>query len=368
MNQAGLQSRINKIQALLAQFHWKWIGFLLGLGLLLTLSTFLARYCVGAPAFQQTFPWTVLDKDDLAVVQSVAANVGTTFLTAGLLALFEPLLRKTVRAEAKSAASEVIAPVEKGLKKRLSSLEQQVAAAVESDIESQENAIKEATDNFTYSTMLALMLEASKVRALHDDLIVVHAADPPDDLTLTFALREHEKTYDHQPIGTSYSLILSANLTQAPRMDEPEQIWGPDQDFSQVAHALILELAKEGHGIRSDINWDLVTTRIVATLATAIRSWRRDPESTKLQGRLIEVIADKWFITDAGLEAPTFELLIDAADWPPIRMNGRFGPKRRSPVQKPKDADQVEWDLVLNRCDGHFARLLDASGNPIAER
>ncbi|ALV43210.1 hypothetical protein AU252_20290 [Pseudarthrobacter sulfonivorans] len=251
---------------------------MLGLGFLLTLSAFFARYWVGAQDFQQTFPWTALDKDDLAVVQSVAANVGTAFLTAGLFALFEPLLRKTVRAEAKSAASEAIGPVEQGLKKRLSSLEQQVAAAVESDIESQDNAIKAATENLTYPTMLALMREASKIRALHDDLIVTHATDPPEELALTFALREYEKTYDHHPIGTGYSLVLMAHSNQAAAIEQSEQVWGPGQDFSEVAHALILELAKEGHSIRSDIDWDLVSTRIVSTLATAIRSWRRDPD------------------------------------------------------------------------------------------
>ncbi|MGN7251915.1 hypothetical protein [Arthrobacter sp. SAFR-014] len=295
----------------------------------------------------------------------MVTNIGTAFFTAGLLALFEPLLRETVRTEATTTASAVATTVTEPLSRRLTSLEQRVAAAVDEEMRSQEEAISTAETTFDYGSVFALMSKALEISALDRQQITVQATDQLGELVLTLAYEESERYYDHERIGTNRFLVLRVD---SEAIEEPvEQVWESEEDFSKVVGRLLVDLTKVGAGIRRDVSWGLATDRLARALGLAIRSWRGDGGTlSQLRGRLSEVVADRWYITDKGLSAPSYQLWVEASSWPPIRADGGFGPKRKPAATKPEEADQTEWDYVIARCDGRFAKQLDALGRPLS--
>jgi hypothetical protein len=336
---------------------------LVSAGLLITFSAFVPRHLVGASDFQDWVPWIWLDKDDLPVVQSVLTNVGTAFITAGLLALFEPLLARKVRAEAKAAASLETSSLRQEVGERLTSLEKRVAAAVAEEVKQQDEAISAAEQELTYDSVVRLFKKAWENKALDGDQITVQGTDKPGELTLSLVFEHVYNVFDHDPIGTSHVLVLRGESPRAEAAEPVDVTWSSGENFEDVAARLLLELAKTGAGLLEEVPWQQTTERFAAALSLAIRSRRRDRGVVPLRGRLREIVADRWFITDKGLECPTYDLWVDAQTWPPIRQDGGFGGKRPQPAEKPAAADQAEWDYVLARCDNLFAARLDAAGN-----
>ncbi|MBP2215978.1 hypothetical protein [Arthrobacter sp. CAN_C5] len=353
------RSRTGAIRKWFAQFHWGWVLGLVLTGFLITLLAFFPRYLVGVRGFQGWPPWLWLDQNDLPVVQSVITNVGTAFITAGLLALFEPLLTRKVREEAKAAALVEAAP----LAERLDTLEDRVGAAVAEEVKRQDETLHAAEQNFAYDSVFRLLTQAVEVGALAGEEIFIQATDNPGEVTLSIALKHIDNVFDRETVGTSHVLVLRAESTLTDSDEILESTWSPSEEFTDVARHLVLALSKAGAGILN-IPWGRVATRFTRALSLAVRSRRRDSDEIRLKGRLREVVADIWFITDQGLQCPTHNFQIEAAKWPPIRMDGGLGGLLRTKaVAKPSTADQAEWDYVFARCDALFAERLDAAGN-----
>lgn len=355
--------RSEGIRKWLARFRWGWVIGLVTVGLLITLVAFLPRYLVGVPVLQSWAPWIWLDKDDLPVVQSVITNVGTAFITAGLLALFEPLLTRHVRAEAKAAASAATKSLGEELGHRLDTLEQRVGASLAEEVEQQDQAITAAEQEFGYKTVYKLLKKAEELQALADAEITVQGTDVPGELTLSLGFEYIKNVFDRGTIGTTHVLFLRADSVLTDIAEPVQVTWSPTDDFDVVASRLLVEMSKAGAGVLDNIPWQRVTERFTGALTLAIRSRRRDRDLAPLGGRLREVVGEHWFITDKGLNCPTFGLWVDAESWPPIRADGGLGGTRVPAAEKPPAADQAEWDYVMDRCDHLFAANLDARGN-----
>lgn len=353
---------VGSVREWFAQFHWGWVIGLVLTGLLITLLAFFPRYLVGASEFQTWVPWLWLDRNDLPVVQSVITNVGTAFVTAGLLALFEPLLTHKVREEAKAAALVEAKP----LAERLNNLEDRISAAVSEEVKRQDEAIHAAEQKFAYDSVFRLFTQAVEMGAIDGEEVFIQGTDEPGELTLSIGLKHIGNVFDREKVGTSHVLVLRADSTLTDNDEMVEVTWSPGEDFTEVASKLVIALSKAGAGILK-IRWERVTKRFTGALALAVRSRRRDRDEIHLKGRLREVVANTWFITDQGLQCPTYDLLIEAEKWPPIRMDGGFGGLLRpKALVKPSTADQAEWDYVLSRCDVLFAERLDAAGNRLS--
>ena len=90
----------------------------------------------------------------------------------------------------------------------------------------------------------------------------------------------------------------------------------------------------------------------------AIRSRQRREVEGLLQGALIEMVNDEWFITDAGIECPgRGYLLAEDTFFEKIRKPGLIGmidDPRWAPPARPEGVDDVTWQRIVARAEWVF--------------
>lgn len=353
-----------RVRTWLRSLNWKWIGVLAILGLGFSGLAFVARYWIGYQGGKDWIPWILLDKDDLPVVQSLLTNVGTAFLTGLILVFFKPYLDKAVRETAADETKKVNAK----LAARVTSVENRVNSVIRTEMTSLDALIAAIPNDFRYETVHAAMVGAANIGAIDSAGITVQGTELLGELVVNFS-PEIPKDGDPSTSTDGADQLLVQAWTTRQNGSFVDVSWKSGEDVADVVLELRRRLQREQiRGLSEPIQWDQVMKRLSDTLALAVRSWRRDSDVPQLGGRLLEIVGNRWYITDDGVEAPDFGIMQTASSWPAIRMSGDFGPPRPLPFEKPVQVDETEWKYVLDRGDALFAETLDSGGNRLPVR
>lgn len=212
--------------------------------------------------------------------------------------------------------------------------------------------------------MLAALKSAVDMNSLHQQESFVQATGKSGELRigLRLALPAELQSYT-QFGGQKYTLDDEIPYLVAYSGDSlgfySEVSWDETEDFGDVVSNLLTELQRTGSwGMAVPIDWKAVTERLVAGLKVAVESRRKEPGSTRLQGRLIEVIGtdSPWYLTDGSIENPTHDSVLGRTAFPSVA--APMIPGQVNVVEqiapRPELADPDEWDYVVGRASTEF--------------
>ncbi|MFJ5698993.1 hypothetical protein [Arthrobacter sp. NPDC093139] len=211
----------------------------------------------------------------------------------------------------------------------------------------------DALSNFTYGTALAAMKEAVGIGALDHNQITVEGTDVPGEFTVTTAFRELAgATGQDGGVGVLRIMVETAK-------HRAHTTWRSHEQFSQVVDELLHQLTRaKAWGLSKPAPWVNSLDRLREALRLAISSqMERTDAQYQLQGSLAAVIAEGWFLTDAGLECPNQHYFLPRSKFPQYRdlATGLSRvPKINDLIEKPDWADNAAWSYALERCSARF--------------
>lgn len=311
------------------------------------------------------------DVQNLAVTQSILTNFGTGFVSAGLLLLVEPKLRRVVTATVNTATArireDVRNDVQNDIDQKFASLSEEIRTSVQSRMADQDATLADFGAQFTHEVAMDAMRLATDMNALGWQSIRVQARDEPGELHIGLTLRlPNELTgptrfHGGDQYGPEDEVLHLAAYPRKFRA-QAEVVWESGQSFASVVLDLLEALHRtDGWGMADEIDWDTVTERIAGGLKVAVESRRKNPGSIHLRGPLLEVIGgiDPWYITTESIECPAYDYTLPRTKFPSaVTRPGPLSPAPTPVAEKPEWADQKEWTYVLSRATEHFTSFL----------
>lgn len=327
---------------------------------------------LGAVAFFISPLFAPDDTQNLSIWQSILTNFGTGLVSAGLLLLVEPKIRRAVKTSVTKATVDATASIKEDLRnevqgdieQKFASLEERINSTVKGKLSDQDKKLADLSKDFTRKAALAALKSAVDMNSLHRQEIVVQATGNPGELRigLRLALPTELQSYT-QFGGQEYTLDDEIPYLVAYSRDSngfySQVSWDETEDFGDVVSNLLMELQRTGRwGMAVPIDWKAVTERLVDGLKVAVESRRKEPGSTHLQGRLIEVIGtvDPWYLTDSSIENPKHDYVLLRTAFPPLAVPTFPGQVKvvEEIAPRPEFADPDEWDYVLGRGSAEF--------------
>ncbi|WP_026536937.1 hypothetical protein [Arthrobacter sp. 9MFCol3.1] len=327
---------------------------------------------LGAVAFFISPLFAPEDTQNLSIWQSILTNFGTGLVSAGLLLLVEPKIRRAVKTSVTRATVDATASIREGIRnevqddieQKFASLEERINSRVQDKLSDQDKKLTDLSKDFTRTAAMAALKSAVDMNSLHNQEIIVQATgkagelriglrlDLPAELRAYTRFDRPECTLDDNiPYLVAYSPDNNGFYSQVS--------WDENEDFGEVVSNLLMELQRTGRwGLAVPIDWKAVTGRLVTGLKFAAESRRKEPGSPHLQGRLIEVIGtvDPWYLTDGSIENPKHNYVLPRTAFPALAVP-RF-PGQVKVVEeiapRPEFADPDEWDYVLGRGSAEF--------------
>jgi hypothetical protein len=292
--------------------------------------------------------------DDLAVLQSIFTNFGTTLMSAGLVLMFEPQVRRAVQDFTDEALEEATNKVSRKFDTQLKDLQDQINEGIKDRVNHQDDALEAFSDG-TYESALAAMKTAASLGALDQDQITVEGTDEPGEFAVSLALH---------PLTTSFPEKGVLRIMVDTKGDSTVQTWHPSVPFSELAVSTMGQLvSKKAWGYGQENPWGTVHQRLGYALKLAVKSQREDAGAVHLQGRLAAVIAEGLYLTDKGLECPQHDYILPRTDFP--RQLDLASQGHREQPAKPEWADQNSWAYALERCSDRFTtRTLGSTRYP----
>lgn len=321
---------------------------------------------LGAIAFFISPLFAPNDTQNLTIWQSILTNFGTGLVSAGLLLIVEPKIRRAVKTSVTKATAEATASIKEDIRnevqddiaQKFASLEERINSTVQDKLRNQDKKLADLSENFTRETALAALRSAVDMNSLHDQEITVQATGKLGELRVGLRLELPAELRSYSEFGRpEYTLDDEVPHLVAYSRDSygrSEVRWDDTEDFGDVVSNLLGELQRAGRwGMAVPIDWKSVTERLVDGLKVAVESRRKEPGSPHLQGRLIEVIGmvDPWYLTDRSIENPRHKYVLPGTDFPPA-----VWPELRTQVRvveeiapRPEFADPHEWNYLLVR-------------------
>lgn len=340
-----------------------------GLGLVGLAGTVLA-FAVESSVGFLGIDWPWIEASEVAVVQSVLTNFGTGFILATVVLALEPRIKRAVKRTVRTVAREE-------LQESLADAVEQISREAKESVRRQDETIAAAANRFDYETVFNLMSDALDSDALVDGQITVQGTDVLGEFVVTLACHEPPvNRMEVQPEDLSRRLRIMVETTSGSAFTET---WLPDEPFSQTVSRLHKGLNRvKAWGLNQDRPWKMAMERLISAIGLALRSQSRASDGILLKGSLGEVIADGWYITDAGLECPGQDYCLPRSEFPVLgrpRTQGSLRQDSPSPkdeldelIQKrPEWADQAIWSYALKRCRARFSRRQDILGNLIED-
>lgn len=315
-----------------------------------------------------------LRAEDVAVTQSILANLGIGFFSAAVLFLLEPKFRRavrddvtvtvtdTVRTATAGIADEVREEVRADFDEKLASLTERINSAYETKLSEQEAALKGLAADFSHESVINSFRQASDVAALFRDSLRVQGEESPGELHLSFELRvpndllRELQLYGQDATDEDRQLYISAYPSE--EQLATTVIWNPEEDFAVVAKKIAAGLSRtRGRGLGQPINWVPIFSRLENGIRKAVDSSNRSPGAFLMQGALVEVAGSDsapWYLTDDGIYRPDKNFYIERKQIVTPRLKG---PEREPKVETlvmPDWADIEEWNYMIKRAKNRF--------------
>lgn len=302
------------------RIHRGWMLLLLLLGVALT-----------AAAFPTKTLWGWLDADSTTVVQSILVSFGVALISAGVLFIFEPKLRKAVRKTTESAvqnATETIREdiedfrreIKEDVDAKIQSFEDRMNSAISDEISQENSDLDHLAAEFSYANARRIMELAYESNAISSAQILVDATDDPTSLRIGLSLQFDYPSNGGWGLGAPMTedMDLYLNATLPSDHSYYSEIWKPSEDFSGPVTHLLKQLEHVGVWGRSKpVDWNGVHKRISEALNLAIKSRRQDPEVYPVNTPIFDVVGTKqmWFISGDSIECPSLGWKINIEDF-----------------------------------------------------
>lgn len=302
------------------RIHRGWMLLLLLLGVVLT-----------AAAFPSNMLWGWLDADSTTVVQSILVSFGVALISAGVLFIFEPKLRKAVRKTTESAvqnATETIREdiedfrreIKEDVDAKIQSFEDRMNSAISNEISQENSDLDHLAAEFSYANARRIMELAYESNAISSAQILVDATDNPSSLRVGLSLQFNYSSNGGWGFATPTTEEMDLYLNAALPSDFSTytEMWHPDEDFSEPVNRLLKQLERLGlWGRLKPVDWKGVHERLSEALDLAIKSRRQDPEVYPVNTPLLDVVGTKqlWFISGDSIECPSLGWKISIEDF-----------------------------------------------------
>lgn len=311
---------------------------------------------------------------DIQIWQSILTNFGTGLVSAGLILVVEPKIRRAVQTSVSNATAQAAASIKDDIRsevqdemhQRFATLKDQIESSVQAKLSHQDATLSGISKAFTRETALSALGTAVSMNSLNDQELIVQATNEPGELHIGLKLalpnalrnlsefdRQESTVFEEIPHVVAYPKDSQATV---------EVPWKDGDDFGDVVGGLLEELQRSGGwGMAVPIDWTGVTERLAAGLRVAVESRRKQPGSFHLRGRIIEIVGlkDPWYLTDQSIECPSRDYVLPRASFNTFTVGQGFLP---SPTDisgaiapKPAFADRGEWDYLLNRGVDEFS-------------
>jgi hypothetical protein len=245
----------------------------------------------------------------------IVVNVGTAFLLAAVLFLFERRFTRRVVRAGTQAIQQAAEQVEERLQRhtdqltaRIDELQQQVDQRMRDRAQEADRKIAALSDDISYATVTDALTEANQLRAIPWGQVTVQASSDPDGLALVFKWGEaSDGQYQWHGIGPELELQarIEADFGLPGGRPHIATEWRPTDTPADVAERLIRQLQAAGRWQGPDtLDWALALRNLRRSLALTVAS-RRDGTAAgpwQLRGALYELVGEDWAITEAGIE------------------------------------------------------------------
>ncbi|MDR6436770.1 hypothetical protein J2790_001891 [Paenarthrobacter nicotinovorans] len=136
------------------------------------------------------------DTQSLSIWQSILTNFVTGLVSAGLLLLVEPKIRRAVKTSVTNATVDATAGIKEDLRDEVqgdieqtfASLEQRINLAVNGKLSDQDKKLADLSKDFTRTAVLAALKSAVDMNSLHQQEIFVQATGKSGELRIGLRL------------------------------------------------------------------------------------------------------------------------------------------------------------------------------------
>jgi hypothetical protein len=216
---------------------------------------------------------------------------------------------------------------------RLDNLTKHTEAVTHLRYASQNAAIAALEDNISRDTVMAALQEAERLGSIAG--LRVRASDDVVGMRLVFETLSFEPGWGDPSVDPSLELTVQPHFLDKPLKmpipgipgsgGTPLITWQEDWSVAEFCDRII-ELLQEGNRYVGTATFspEILFSSLKRVLSVAIASRRGDdPEAPHLEGRLIEMVDDDWYLTDEGLECPAREFLLDRHSIHPPRARSK---------------------------------------------
>jgi hypothetical protein len=297
----------------------------------------------------------------VGVTESVLVNVGSTVLLVGILYFVQRRFLKRVTEAVQQATIAGVRAETRDIRVRLDELDDRMDAAMQRRNEHHEETV-EAIVTPTYGNLARAIADANALGAVLQGSIGVQGSAYPGELGLTFSWGFSQPNGRFNDEGGKELAIVVNTLRPQPdivaRLTTISVKWNPGESFEDVGVRLVEALQRNGiwRGEETLI-WPQAIRNLRTALDWASRSRRHTGDPDQLSGQLIEMVANGWAITTAGVECPSLGILIPANQFPEPP-HWRFKKQEEDvpwiPPAKPEGTDEVLWNFVVQRARSIF--------------
>ncbi len=197
----------------------------------------------------------------------------------------------------------------------------------------------------SYGSLTSLLTEANKLDAILDGRVIAHASSDPDGLRIAFSWLFHPRQEpDRQLPFLDVEVVLSEDSRPWHERNPMLARWDPSEIPGAVGARLVAQLRSAGlWSGQGFLDFGLALKNLHRTVEIALRSRRGDVDAWHLQGRVRELVDDRYVITDVGIEVPEQQFIQPAGS----RLLG-LGEAVPQP-SAPDWADPAEWERALAR-------------------
>lgn len=320
------------------RYHWGWIisSALLGLGLL-------------GLAHIAAMAWSWPD-----VTTGAISSVGAAFLLAFVLFLFERRFTRDVVDRVKDVTEAVVSARTEALGNRLDDLEGRLNARRARQSATQDEAVSAISDNVSFDTVSAALVEAERVGAIRAGSLTVPGSTREPLLAVEFQFAASVITGGDGLVlddGTVRRLTIEVEFAKRASESWKPVImtdWSPAMSSEEVGSELETELRRRDRLPAAKVfDFPLALRNLQAGLQLALDTQRRPVGQEVVHGTLYEVVNPDWVVTSTGLENITTGVIVSFEALGFDRWSRDPKPPKKVPA--PEGVDQATWDYVVHR-------------------
>ncbi|MDX2342332.1 MAG: hypothetical protein QNL12_00655 [Acidimicrobiia bacterium] len=230
----------------------------------------------------------------------------------------------------------------------------------------QNEAIAALEENISHASVVAALDEANRLHSISE--LRVQASGDILGMRLVFARYSLEPGWDGPDNAAHEELVVRPHFIDEPVRTPlrgilgsggtPIITWRQEWTVAELCDRVI-ELLQEANRYAGPATFspEVAFKTLGQSLAVAIASRRGDdPSAPHLQGKLIEMVDDDWFLTDEGLECPTHQFVLASHQIHPAPIapkgmdldgNGLQPQPRWTEPEPPGNVSADRWKILL---------------------